>query len=83
MSQITVVTTFHADGMRKYGQRFIDSFIQKVDKRITLLVYAEECAPYISNNQQVTLLNANIELPKLIAFKEKWKRYRCFKKKPC
>ena len=73
MSQITVVTTFHADGMRKYGQRFIDSFIQKVDKRITLLVYAEECAPYISNNQQVTLLNANIELPKLVAFKENWK----------
>ena len=54
-------------------KRFIDSFIQKVDKRITLLVYAEECAPYISNNQQVTLLNANIELPKLVAFKENWK----------
>ena len=40
MKAITVVTTFHPSGLVKYGQRFLDSFAEKVDKRIKLLVYA-------------------------------------------
>ena len=38
MTDITVVTTFHKDGMDLYGQRFLDSFAQRVDKKVKLLV---------------------------------------------
>ena len=31
MTNITVVTTFHQSGLEKYGQRFINSFAEKVD----------------------------------------------------
>ena len=31
------------EGLDLYGQRFIDSFAKRVDKKIKLLVYAEDC----------------------------------------
>ena len=37
MKKITVVTTFHPAGLAKYGQRFLDSFATRVDKRIKLV----------------------------------------------
>ena len=73
MSAITVVTTFHKPGLDLYGQRFLDSFAQRVDPRIKLLVYAESCNPKNPNPEQITILNAKEVLPKLNAFKEKYK----------
>jgi len=70
--QITVLTTFHPEGLMVYGQRFIDSFSDRVDKRIKLLVYAEDCDPVNPDPEQITILNAKESLPKLNAFKEKW-----------
>jgi hypothetical protein len=69
---ITVLTTFHPDGMRKYGQRFLNSFVQQVDKRIKLLVYVEDCMPDNPNPGQIEIINAKQALPKLNAFKERW-----------
>ena len=69
---ITVLTTFHPEGMRKYGQRFLDSFALRVDKRIKLLVYVEDCMPNNPDPDQITILDAKVELPKLNAFKERW-----------
>ena len=43
MKTITAITTFHPEGMQKYGQRFIDSFANNVSKKIKLVVYAESC----------------------------------------
>ena len=45
MSDIKFVTTFHQPGMVEYGQRFINSFAERVDKAIHLVVYAENCQP--------------------------------------
>ena len=73
MSDITVVTTFHQPGLETYGQRFLDSFAQRVDKKIKLLVYAENCNPINPDPEQITILDAIQELPKLNAFKERWK----------
>lgn len=73
MSSITVVTTFHQPGLTLYGQRFINSFAENVDKRIKLLVYAEDCNPTNPDVDQITILNAKEVLPKLTAFKERWK----------
>ncbi len=73
MTNITVVTTFHKPGLDLYGQRFLDSFAQRVDPRIKLLVYAESCNPKNPNPEQITILDAKEVLPKLNAFKEKYK----------
>lgn len=74
MSDITVVTTFHKPGLDLYGQRFLDSFAERVDKRIKLLVYAEDCSPSVDPMcENITVLDAKQALPKLNAFKAKWK----------
>ena len=73
MSDITVVTTFHPKGYSVYGKRFLESFAARVDKRIKLLVYAEDCTPDNPDPEQITILDAKQELPKLNAYKERWK----------
>ena len=73
MSIITVVTTFHPAGLTTYGQRFLDSFAARVDKRIKLLVYAEDCTPVNPDPSRIEILDAKQALPKLNAFKERWK----------
>jgi hypothetical protein len=73
MSDITVVTTFHPEGLEVYGQRFLDSFAEKVDKRIKLIVYAEDCMPFNPDPLQIQIFDARTALTKLNAFKDKWK----------
>jgi hypothetical protein len=73
MSNITVVTTFHQAGLEKYGQRFLDSFAKHVDKKIKLWVYTENCSPVNPDPQQITIINAVEELPKLQKFKAQWR----------
>jgi hypothetical protein len=72
MPAITVVTTFHPAGLSTYGQRFIDSFAKNIDKRIKLLVYAENCSPINPDPTRIEIIDAKVALPKLNAFKEKW-----------
>ena len=72
MASITVVTTFHPAGLSKYGQRFLDSFAARVDKRIKLLVYAEDCKPINPDPTRIEILDAKQVLPKLNAFKSTW-----------
>ena len=73
MNDITVVTTFNKEGLDLYGQRFLDSFAERVDDKIKLLVYAENCEPVNPNPAQITVLDPVDALPKLIAFKQRWK----------
>ena len=68
---ITALTTFHKPGLELYGQRFIDSFARNVDKRIKLLVYAENCEPINPNQEQITIIDAK-QLNKLNQFKARW-----------
>jgi hypothetical protein len=73
MKDITVVTTFHQEGMELYGQRFLDSFAERVDDRIKMLVYAENCEPRNPRPQQITVLSAEESLLKLQRFKQTWR----------
>jgi hypothetical protein len=73
MKHITVVTTFHQAGLDLYAQRFLDSFAERVDDRIKLIAYAENCEPVNPKPEQITVLSAEENLPKLQAFKEKWR----------
>ena len=70
---ITVVTTFHPRGLAVYGQKFLDSFARHVDKRIRLLVYAEDCKPINPDPSRIEILDQVSTLPKLVAFKEQWR----------
>jgi hypothetical protein len=69
---ITVVTTFHKPGLDLYAQRFLDSFAKHVDKKIQLIVYAENCVPINPDPLQITVLDSSTALPKLTEFKSKW-----------
>jgi hypothetical protein len=73
MTKITVVTTFHQAGLEKYGQRLLNSFAERVDKRIKLWAYAENCDPVNPDLEQIVVLDAESQLPKLRQFKNKWK----------
>jgi hypothetical protein len=73
MTEINVVTTFHQPGLNLYGQRFLDSFAEKVDKKIKLIVYAENCKPFNPDSTQITVLDSKETLAKLNTFKERWK----------
>lgn len=73
MKKITVVTTFHEKGLETYAQRFLDSFAKNVDKRIKLIVYAEDCSPINPDSEQITIFDQKDVLHELVAFKEKWK----------
>jgi len=68
---ITALTTFHKSGLDLYGQRFIDSFANNVDKKIKLLVYAENCTPVNPDASQITIIDSK-ELEKLNQFKSRW-----------
>ena len=72
MTDITVVTTFHKPGLDQYGQRFLDSFAQRVDKKIKLLVYAESCQPNNPDPDQIKIFDQFEALPKLNEFKSTW-----------
>lgn len=72
MTDITVVTTFHQAGLDLYAQRFLNSFAEHVDKRIKLIAYAEDCVPVNPDPDQITILEQESALPKLVAFKEQW-----------
>ena len=69
---ITVVTTFHNKHYSVYGKKFLDSFATHVDKRIRLIVYAEDCSPENPDPTRIEILDAKTSLPKLSAFKERW-----------
>ena len=73
MPSITVVTTFHPEGYTKYGKRFLESFAARVDKRIKLVVYAEDCKPDNPDPSRIEILDAKQTLPKLNAFKQRWR----------
>ena len=68
----SVVTTFHEEGLKKYGQRMIDTFCQNWPKEVKLYVYAEKCVPRIPDHDQVVLKDLD-SVPELTMFKSRWK----------
>jgi hypothetical protein len=66
-----VVTTFHQDGYKQYGQRMIQTFLDTWPAEVDLYVYAENCAvdEFAPNLFVVDLLSVS---PELVAFKSKW-----------
>jgi hypothetical protein len=71
--KFAVVTTFHEAGLKKYGQRMIDTYLQNWPKEITLHLYPEKCNPKILDHSRITLTDVETGVPDLKAFKERWK----------
>jgi len=71
MLKIAVVTTFHEEGLRKYGQRMIDTFSSNWPKEITLHVYPEKCNPKVPDHSRTILTDLD-SVSELTAFKQRW-----------
>jgi hypothetical protein len=71
MTTYAVVTTFHENGMKLYGQRMIDSFSTNWPKEIPLYVYAEKCVPNAPDSR-VIIKDAD-SVCELANFKRTWK----------
>lgn len=67
-----VISTFNDDGLKKYGQRMINSYMLNWPKEVILHLYPEECNPAISNHERVTLKRLE-EVQPLMNFKNRWK----------
>ena len=70
--KISVVTTFHEEGLKIYGQRMIDSFCKTWPVEVKLYVYPEKCNPAIIDHSRVTLIDLD-SVDDLTKFKNKWK----------
>ena len=70
---IKVVTTFHKEGYELYGKRFLESFAKNVDKNIQLYCFTEKCDPINPDPKQIIIERQEDALPKLMAFKNKWR----------
>lgn len=67
-----VVTTFNDDGLKKYGQRMIDSYMNNWPEEVVLHLYPENCNPMIRYHNRVTLKRLE-EVNELTQFKTMWK----------
>ena len=70
---ISIVTTFHKEGLEKYGQNMLDTFAKTWPKEITLYAYAEDCTPVVTA-PNIIVKDLHASSPELVAFKNKWKR---------
>jgi hypothetical protein len=70
--KISVVTTFHEEGLKIYGQRMIDSFCKTWPVEVKLYVYPEKCNPVINDHSRITLINLD-SVEELTKFKNKWR----------
>jgi len=69
---ISVVTTFHEAGLKQYGQRMINTFIDNWPMEVKLYVYPEKCNPQVPDHSRIVLTDLD-SVEELTAFKNKWK----------
>lgn len=70
--KISVVTTFHQEGYKQYGQRMIETFIKNWPQEVTLYVYAENCQ-VSESAPNLIVKDLHDASPDLVKFKETWK----------
>ena len=73
--KFAVLTTFNQQGLQVYGQRFINSFVDRMPDDIDLYIYAERCSPSVrKSNKKVTVLDHEKSLPKMVEFKKRYSK---------
>lgn len=68
--QVTVVSSFSADGFLQYGKSFIDSFLNYWPENFRVIIYAEGFS-FDSNSPRVSVVDLHSEIPKLAEFKRR------------
>ena len=69
---ISVVTTFHEAGLKQYGQRMIDTFVDNWPQEVKLYVYPEKCNPQVQDHSRIVLTDLD-SVTELTEFKNRWR----------
>lgn len=72
LMKYSVVTTFNADGYKKYGKRMIQTWLANWPTQTELIVYAENCA-VDESAPNLRVLDLEFASPELVAFKNRWR----------
>ena len=71
--KFAVLTTFNQQGLQVYGQRFLNSFVDRMPNEIGMYIYAERCTPVLrKNDKTIKVLDHEKTLPDLVAFKKRY-----------
>lgn len=72
--KFAVLTTFNQQGLQLYGQRFINSFVDRMPDEVKFYIYAERCSPAVrKSNHRIEILDHERTLPQMIDFKKRYK----------
>ncbi len=69
---IAVVTTFNEVGLKQYGQRMLNTFVDNWPQEVKCYAYPEKCNPQISDHSRIILTDLD-SVQELVNFKNKWK----------
>lgn len=70
--KFAVVTTFHEEGLKKYGQKMIDTFSENWPAEVTLYLYPENCNPVLPASDRIQVIPLE-SVKELNDFKNRWK----------
>ena len=73
MRILSVFSTWHPTGYKKYGDHFIQGFLQNWPTEVQLSIYAEDHEPNTYNADNIEVLDQRSTLPDLKAWQEKHK----------
>ena len=73
MRTLSVFSTWHPIGYKKYGDHFIQGFLQNWPTEVQLSIYAEDHEPNTYNADNIEVLDQRSTLPDLKAWQEKHK----------
>ena len=65
MRTLSVFTTWHPTGYKKYGQNFIQGYLNNWPHQVPLTIYAEDHIPDTGNSDLITVLDQASTLPDL------------------
>ena len=73
MRTLSVFTTWHPTGYKKYGKDYIKTYLQNWPVEVPLTIYAEDHEPNTYNADNIEVLDQRTVLPDLKAWQEKHK----------
>ena len=73
MRTLSVFTTWHPTGYKKYGRQFIEGYQANWPTEVPLTIYAEDHTPETFGDPRITVLDQRETLPDLKAWQERHK----------
>ena len=73
MHTLSVFTTWHPVGYKKYGKDYIETYLQNWPVEVPLTIYAEDHNPFTYNADNISVLDQRTALPDLKSWQEKHK----------